>query len=65
MSTESCPTVRIKFDNEDGCCVINASAFDPKKHTLFDPEKPDMVQTAEPQEAPSRRVRQSKPLEGA
>ena len=33
----SCPTIRIKSDNEDGYCVINASAFDDKVHVLFDP----------------------------
>jgi hypothetical protein len=41
MSTESCPTVRIKSDNEDGYCVINASSFDEKVHVLFvEPKAP-------------------------
>ena len=33
--SETCPTVRIKVDNDEGFAVINESDFDPKKHTLF------------------------------
>lgn len=35
-----CPTVRVKFDNEQGYYVINEADFDAAKHTLFTEPKP-------------------------
>lgn len=37
----SCPTTRIKADNEQGFIIINESDFDPKKHALFEEPLPD------------------------
>lgn len=31
----SCPTVKVKRDNEQGFYIINESDFDAKKHTKF------------------------------
>ena len=31
-----CPTVKIAFDNEQGYALLDASAFDPKVHTLYE-----------------------------
>lgn len=36
MSNETCPTVKVKEDNEDGFVVINEADFDPKVHDLFE-----------------------------
>ncbi len=30
-----CPVVKIKFDNEDGYALLDESAFDESKHSLF------------------------------
>jgi hypothetical protein len=30
-----CPVVKIKFDNEQGYCLLNESDFDETKHVLF------------------------------
>lgn len=32
------PTVRIKRDTPKGYAIINESDFDPKRHTLYNPE---------------------------
>ena len=34
--SQTCPTVRIKADNEQGFAVINESDFDAKAHEAFD-----------------------------
>lgn len=31
----SCPVVKIKFNNEQGFCLLNESDFDETKHDLF------------------------------
>ena len=31
----SCPTVKVKSDNDQGFIIINESDFDTKKHTKF------------------------------
>jgi hypothetical protein len=31
----SCPTVKVKCDNEQGFMIINESDFDKKNHELF------------------------------
>lgn len=35
MSHNTCPTVRVKCDNEQGFYVINESDFDPEIHVSF------------------------------
>ena len=37
------PTVKIKFDNEDGYALLDASAFDPDKHELYEESAPEAV----------------------
>lgn len=32
---DTCPTVKVKTDNEDGFMIINESDFDETKHELF------------------------------
>lgn len=34
--SNTCPTVKVKADNEQGFAVIDEHAFDPTKHELFD-----------------------------
>ncbi len=34
--SETCPTVKVKADNDDGFIVINESDFDPKVHKRFE-----------------------------
>lgn len=36
---ETCPTVRVITDNDDGFMDINESDFDKGKHKLFVPKK--------------------------
>lgn len=43
----SCPTKRIKFDNEQGFVLINESDFDPAKHTAYE-ERPSDAAPAKP-----------------
>lgn len=35
MSNETCPTVRIKADNEQGFSILNESDFDAGVHELY------------------------------
>lgn len=35
----SCPTIKVKYDNEQGSCIINESDFDESKHELFTEDK--------------------------
>lgn len=40
----TCPTVRVKADNDDGYAVINESDFDPAKHEMLDGQhEPDPI----------------------
>ena len=39
MSSEQCPTVKVKAENTDGFAVINEADFDPAVHELADGEK--------------------------
>lgn len=32
-------TIRVKFDNDQGFCIINKDDFDAEKHELFDEVK--------------------------
>ena len=34
--SESCPTVKVKFDNEDGFIIINKSDFNPDTQELLE-----------------------------
>lgn len=36
MSSDTCPTVVVKAENEGGCMIINESDFDDTIHELFD-----------------------------
>lgn len=45
-----CPTVKIAFDNEQGYALLDASAFDPKVHTLY--EEPAVAPVAPVEPAP-------------
>jgi hypothetical protein len=37
--SNSCPTVKVKFDNEQGFFVINEADFDPAVHERFDADE--------------------------
>ena len=39
--TQTCPTVRVKADNDHGYAVINESDFDPDTQTIFGSEAKD------------------------
>lgn len=43
MSIETCPTVQIKADNEQGFIIINESDFDATTQVLFDTEEKEPV----------------------
>lgn len=34
--SDSCPTVKVKFDNDEGFIIINESDFDKVKYKLFE-----------------------------
>ena len=46
--TNTCPTVRVTADNEQGFMLINESDFDPNEHEHFDPEASAPEAAAEP-----------------
>lgn len=48
-------TVRVKFDNDQGFCIINKDDFDAEKQVLFDaPEEPEApVEQPTSEEAPA------------
>lgn len=39
-----CPVVKIKFDNEQGYCLLNESDFDEAKHVLF--TEPSVIESS-------------------
>lgn len=41
-------TVRVKFDCEQGFCIVNKSDFNPEKHELFDAPVQDASTGAKP-----------------
>ena len=43
----NCPTVKIKFDNDDGYALLDEAAFDPDKHELFE-QPAEAEQAAKP-----------------
>lgn len=45
MST--CPTVKVKTDNEDGFMIINEADFDETKHEIFTDSAAEDVKPAE------------------
>lgn len=45
MST--CPTVKVKTDNEDGFMIINEADFDETKHEIFTDSAAEAVKAAE------------------
>ena len=49
--SQTCPTVTVKADNEQGCMVINESDFDAELHQLFGVESDKALSKAELQTA--------------
>lgn len=45
MST--CPTVKVKTDNEDGFMIINEADFDETKHEIFTDSSAEEAKAAE------------------
>lgn len=43
----SCPVVKIKFDNDQGYCLLNKSDFDETKHELFTDSAAEDAKAAE------------------
>lgn len=41
MSAETCPTVKVKAENDQGYMVINQSDFRESEHELFEPLNSD------------------------
>jgi len=52
---ETCPTVRVKADNESGFALINESDFDAQMHELFD--TPDELEQEKPKRGRPAKVK--------
>lgn len=59
MAVETCPVVRVKFENEQGFIIVNETDFDKDTQALFEEApavavvEPVKEETAPPEEPPA------------